>query len=102
MIDLGDSSEDDVLEAFNSGLRAFIRHLNGSFESVRVSAGARRVTLPQERKYPSDRDFAILFEGQMSVSVHFFGLQFKKWDKRRWEIDNKQLENIHTMAHVIA
>ncbi len=97
MINLSDSSEGDVVGAFEKSLSYYVKAMNGEF-------GSRSVTLRKEKEYPSDRDFAILFKSEKRFSIRMFGLQFKKWsrDDGCWKIPGEQLEKLREMNHVIA
>jgi hypothetical protein len=88
-------TEDDIVEAFKSGLRAFLGSEGGSF-------GARRVTLRQEKVFPSDQDFTIRFDSSHGFRLHLFGLQFKKWHSNGWRLAEEQVERLRTYRHVIA
>jgi hypothetical protein len=96
MIDLASATEDDVVRSFESGLRSFLRPLQPA------GSGVRRVTLRKEGEYPSDGEFAILFEHSEIFSLHLFALQFKRWDDGVWAIDNSQLQKLRAMYRVIA
>jgi hypothetical protein len=54
VVNLGQISEDDVIEAFKAGLWSFMQVEGGRF-------GSRRVTLRQEKVFPSDLDMALWF-----------------------------------------
>ncbi|MEK7685114.1 MAG: hypothetical protein AAB466_06815 [Verrucomicrobiota bacterium] len=94
-VDLSECSEGDVVEFFKAGLRAFIANDGGS-------CGARAVTLRQERTYPSDQDFALLFSAEGVFEVHLFGLQFKRWEQEGWRLSSRQQDALQRMAHVVA
>jgi len=84
-MDLSRASEDDVVEAFKAGLRRFVRGQRGAF-------GARRVTVRQERVFPSDQDFALSFDSPTGTRLHIFGLQFKRWKGDGWTLSQQQQE----------
>lgn len=92
---LSTCTEDDVVEIFKTGLAAFAEHAGGTFSS-------RRVTLRQEKSYPSDQDFALVFTSPGGFRLHLFGLQFKRWNKHGWSIDSQQAATLGRFAHVIA
>jgi hypothetical protein len=69
LLDLGDLAESDIVKAFDRGLKDFISALGGRYES-------RSVSLQAENTYPSDQDYAVLFENTTHYSLHLFGLQF--------------------------
>ncbi len=68
--------------------------MNGTF-------GSRRVTLRQEKVYPSDQDFSILLPKTEGFSVHLFALQFKRCDANGWRLSVPQLRSLRGMGHVI-
>jgi hypothetical protein len=93
-VDLCTCTEDDVVEIFRIGLSAFVERAGGTFRS-------RRVTLREERSYPSDQDYALVFTSPDGFRLHLFGLQFKRWNKRGWSIDSRQVAILNRLAHVI-
>jgi hypothetical protein len=94
-MNLGGVSEDDVVAAFKFGLQAFIEGERGRF-------GARRVTLRQEKVFPSDLDIALWFQSEGAVQWHLFGLQFKRWNGTGWSLSAKQFARLSRLGHVIA
>jgi hypothetical protein len=88
-------SEDDAVEAFKTGLRKFVQGEGGGF-------GARRVTLRQEKVFPSDLDIALWFESNSEVRWHLFGLQFKRWNGSGWSLSAEQSARLSRFGHVIA
>lgn len=106
MIDLSKLHEEDVIDVFRQGLERFVQSAGGRFYS-------RRVSLRDEKDYPSDRDFSILFQEKLAFSIHMFGLQFKRWSSECWRIANgkkkdpkvaehDQLGRLKRMNHVVA
>lgn len=89
------TSEDDAIEAFKAGLRNFVRGEGGGF-------GTRRVTLRQEKIFPSDLDIALWFDFDGAVRWHLFGLQFKRWSGTGWSISADQFARLSRLGHVIA
>ena len=94
MLNLSTCTEDDVIQAFQAGLRTFLRSIGGTF-------GSRRVTPRQEFKYPSDQEFAVLFPRDKGFSLHLFSVQFKKWDVSCWKLNPDQLQNLKSYSHII-
>ncbi|MFC2138921.1 hypothetical protein ACFLTE_12180, partial [Bacteroidota bacterium] len=94
LIDIREYTEDDIVTLFGLGLKNFIENLNGTFRS-------RRVTLRQENSYPSDQDYALKFDDPKGFRLHLFGLQFKRWKKDGWFIDENQANDLNRMNHVI-
>jgi hypothetical protein len=93
-IDLSTCTEDDIVEIFRLGLSAFVERAGGSFSS-------RRVTLRQERSYPSDQDYALVFTSPRGFRLHLFGLQFKRWADGGWAINSQQADALRRLAHVV-
>ena len=87
-------SEDDCIESFKAGLRKFVQGEGGGF-------GARRVTLRQEKVFPSDLDMALWFESEGAVRWHLFGLQFKRWNGSGWSLSAEQAACLSRLGHVI-
>jgi hypothetical protein len=93
-LDLERCTEDDVVEVFKSGLRAFLRSEGGSL-------GARRVTLRQEKVFPSDQEFTLRFDSLEGFRLHLFGLQFKRWIEDGWALAEEQGNRLRDLGHVI-
>ncbi len=94
-MNLDRSSEDDAIEAFKAALKNFVRREGGAF-------GARRVTLRQEKVFPSDLDVASWFESEGAAKWHLFGLQFKRWNGTGWSLSAEQFARLSPLGHVIA
>ncbi len=100
-IDLSECTEDDVVEMFRRGLESFIERCGGAVSS-------RRVTLRQEKTYPSDQDYALVLTTPQGFRLHILGLQFKRvsssWrkDEHFWLVDPNQREVLRGSAHVVA
>ncbi len=87
-------TEDDVVTLFGTGLGAFIKLAGGTFAS-------RRVTLRQEKSYPSDQDYVLQFGSSKGFNLHLFGLQFKRWKTGGWKLQSQQIESLRKMEHVV-
>lgn len=92
---LAECSEAEVVKFFGGGLQAFISSLDGRFE-------ARNVSLFDEATWPSDQDYAVLFQNDSGFSLHLFGLQFKRWNRSHWPLKVKQNDTMRRMGHVLA
>jgi hypothetical protein len=93
-MNLAEFTEDDVVEAFKVSLRAFIRNEGGAF-------GVRRVTLRDEKMFPSDQDFTLLFRSQTKFRLHVFGLQFKRWNRNGWILSQDQESKLVGTSSVV-
>ncbi len=93
-MNLAEFTEDDVVEAFKVSLRTFIRNEGGAL-------GVRRVTLRDEKVFPSDQDFTLLFTSKTKFQLHIFGLQFKRWNRNGWALSQDQASQLLETSSVV-